>query len=202
MLRWIGFWTDDHASLLTQSARDLVPSLDVTAPFRKAWEDAGDESPLSKVLALNFNTYLLDDLLVKADRCSMANGLELRSPFLDTALIEFAQGLPDGWRIRGRELKTLLRRAFPDLLPAEIVNRPKMGFGVPLPTWFRTHWRGPTEDLLLSPGARILQWVRPGPIRAALSAHQTGRADHGHAIWALLVLERWLKRGAFSSPLD
>jgi len=202
MLRWIGFWTKDLDGLLTPAVKERMPQLDVAASFREAWRGAGSESSLSKVLSLNFDTYLLDDLLVKADRCSMAHGLELRSPFLDIELIEFAQGLPDRWRIRGKELKTLLRRAFSDLLPPEIVRRPKMGFGVPLPTWFRTHWRGPAEDLLLSPGARILQWVQPGPIRAAFSAHQTGQADHGHAIWALLVLERWLRRGCFTSPLD
>ena len=202
MLRWIGFWTKDLTQLLNEEAKRRMPELDVAASFREAWRAAGAQTSLSKALSLNFHTYLLDDLLVKADRCSMAHGLELRSPFLDTRLIEFAQGLPDHRRIRGKELKTLLRQAFSDLLPVQIAKRPKMGFGVPLPTWFRTHWRGPAEDLLLSPSARILQWVRPGPIRAAFSAHQTGQADHGHAIWALLVLERWLQRGRFTSPLD
>ncbi len=202
MLRWIGYWSDEAQRLLTPWAEAQCSGLQIPHAFAEVWRASEGESALARVLDLNFRTYLLDDLLVKADRCSMAHGLELRSPFLDTDVIEFAQGLPDRWRVRGRSLKHLLKQAFSDLLPPEIAQRPKMGFGVPLPTWFRTHWREPAEDLLLDPSARILQWVRPDPVRAAFSAHLEGQADHAHAIWALLVLERWLQRARYSAPSD
>lgn len=202
LLRWIGYWPEDPRTVLTPEALAAAGPVDREASFREALARAEGAGPLGQILSVNFETYLLDDLLVKADRCSMMHGLELRSPFLDRAVIEFASGLPDRQRIRGRELKTLLKRAFSDLLPPEIVNRPKMGFGVPLPAWLRGRWRGPLEEALLSPGARILQWVRADAIRSKIRDHTAGRADHGHALWALFVLARWLERGRFSEPAD
>ncbi len=92
----------------------------------------------------------------------MAHGLELRSPFLDTAVMEFAAGLPDRLRRRGRTLKWLLKEAFADLLPREIRSRPKWGFGVPLPIWFRTHWKPLFEGRVLGAGREALAVDRAG----------------------------------------
>lgn len=101
--------------------------------FRRAREAGADT--LNQVLYANAKTYLLDDLNVKVDRASMAVGLESRSPFLDTALMSYAFTLPGHVKIKGRETKWLLKRAMRDLLPDEVVNRPKMGFGVPISRW-------------------------------------------------------------------
>ncbi|MCK5652540.1 MAG: asparagine synthetase B, partial [Gemmatimonadetes bacterium] len=150
-------------------------------------------------LALNFETYLPDDLLVKADRCSMSHGLELRSPFLDRALMEFAASLPDGVRMRRGRLKYILREAFGDLLPEPILKRGKMGFGIPIPTWFRTHWRPLVEERLLGSEARLWEWLQPEPVRRMAAAHFSGSADYGHQLWALLTLETWLRRGTYST---
>ncbi len=198
LLRWIGFFPHVLDELLRPSIRSLVDREEITASFREPLEENARLSPLARTLALNFETYLLDDLLVKADRNSMAHGLELRSPFLDTELVEFAAALPDAFRIRGRTLKVLLRKAFPDLLPHAIVKRGKMGFGVPLPTWFRTHWRPLVEDRILDPEARLWRWLNPEPVREMVAEHMAGEADHGHGIWALLTLESWLRRGRYS----
>jgi asparagine synthase (glutamine-hydrolysing) len=193
MLRWIGY--------LPEVERYLRPGLTgsvsretLTESFRAPWERLGGESSVTRALALNFETYLPQDLLVKSDRCSMAHGLELRSPFLDTAVMEFAAGLPDRFRYRGRTLKWLLKRAFPDLLPPEIARRGKWGFGVPLPLWFRTHWRPLFEARVLAPDARVRAWLRPEAVASLWREHQGGGADHGHALWALLTLETWLRR--------
>lgn len=198
LLRWIGFFPDALDELLRPSNRSLVDREEITASFREPLEENARLSPLARTLALNFETYLLDDLLVKADRNSMAHGLELRSPFLDTELVAFAAALPDAFRIRGRTLKALLRKAFPDLLPDAIVKRGKMGFGIPLPTWFRTHWRSLVEDRILDPEARLWGWLNPEPVREMVAEHMAGEADHGHGIWALLTLESWLRRGRYS----
>jgi asparagine synthase (glutamine-hydrolysing) len=107
--------------------------------------------------------------------------------------MEFAAGLSDGFRHRGGTLKWLLKRAFPDLLPAEISRRGKWGFGVPLPVWFRTHWKPLFEARVLAADARLLAWLQPGPLQALWRQHQGGGADHGHALWALLTLETWLR---------
>lgn len=130
---------------------------------------------------------------MKADRCSMSHGLELRSPFLDTALMEFAAGLPDHQRVRGRALKWLLKAAFPEILPPEISRRGKWGFGVPLPIWFRTHWRPLFEARLFGPGARSWSWLAREPVETLWAEHRSGSVDHGHALWALLTLETWLR---------
>ncbi len=195
MLRWIGYLPEVERYLRP----DLAARVDrarLTESFRAPWERLAGASPLTRAMGLNFETYLPEDLLVKADRCSMAHGLELRSPFLDTALMEFATGLPDRVRRRGGTLKWLLRHAFADLLPPGIAKRGKWGFGVPLPTWFRTHWRSLFEARVLAADARLWAWLRREPVEALWREHLGGGADHGHALWALLTLETWLRRRA------
>src|SRR5206468_11406860 len=108
-----------------------------------------------RVLDLNLRTYLLDDLLVKADRMSMAHGLEVRSPFLDARLLEYAFGLPGVTKMRGLQLKRVLKQAVADLLPPEIIARRKRGFGVPLDRWFRTDLGSYVDEMLGSPSARL-----------------------------------------------
>ena len=149
-------------------------------------------STLSRALDHNFETYLPYDLLVKADRSSMAHSLEARSPFLDTALIEYAARLPDHFRRRGTSTKWLLKHAFSDLLPAEIKNRGKMGFGIPLGTWFRGDLRTYLEDHFAA-GARMYEYLEPRYVRALFDEHQRGQADHGHRLWLLLTFEIWLR---------
>jgi len=202
MLRWIGFFADRLDELVRPEHRGLLSRDELTRSFREAVERGRGSSVLGRALALNFETYLPEDLLVKADRCSMAHGLELRSPFLDTALIEFAASLPDRYRIRGRTYKRVLKAAFRDLLPDEIRTRKKMGFGIPLPGWFRGPWRPLLEDRVLAPEARIWAWLRREPVEEMVRAHMEGRADFGHQLWALLTLEGWLRaRGAPSGAL-
>src|SRR5437588_866810 len=97
------------------------------ADYRQIWDASAGARPLDRLLDLNLRTYLLDDLLVKADRMSMAHGLEVRSPFLDIDLLEFAAALPPSMKARGLSLKRVLKAAVRDLLPAEIIDRPKRG---------------------------------------------------------------------------
>lgn len=191
MLRWIGYIPELEAFLRPDVCG--VDREELTRSLRKPWDRLLGESALTRAMAMTFETYLPDDLLVKADRCAMAHGLELRSPFLDTAVMEFAAGLPDRLRRRGRTLKWLLKEAFSDLLPDEIRSRSKWGFGVPLPLWFRTHWKPLFEARVLAPGARVRRWIEPAPVDRLWREHQAGAADHGHALWALLTLETWLR---------
>ncbi|MET0153174.1 MAG: asparagine synthase (glutamine-hydrolyzing) [Candidatus Binatia bacterium] len=196
MLRWIGFFAGQVKSLLRPELAAEIDERKLAHAFREPLERTQGLSPLSRVLDLNFRTYLLDDLLPKADRCSMAHGLELRSPFLDTTVMEFAASLPDGLKLRRGATKVVLRRAFRDLLPEEIQRRGKMGFGIPLPDWFRNEWRPLVEARLLDPGARLYEWLRPEPVRSMAEQHFAEASDHGHQLWALLTLETWLERRA------
>lgn len=137
---------------------------------------------------LDAETYLPDDLLVKADRASMAASLELRSPLLDAAVLELGVSLPDSLRLDGRRGKAALRRAFAHLIPAELAARPKTGFGVPLGEWFRGPLRELAGDVLLGSSRGQL---RRSAVESLLDEHVAGRRDHGHRLWSLLVLELW-----------
>src|SRR6476469_5264588 len=138
---------------------------------------------------LDIETYLPGDLLLKADLASMAHSLELRSPFLDHEVVALGLALPDSLKTRGREGKVALRRAFAAELPPEVAGRGKTGFGVPLGRWFRSELRDAAHDLL----AVDRGWFRPDTVRRLLAEHESGRADHGHRLWCLLMLELWMR---------
>ena len=140
---------------------------------------------------LDVETYLPGDLLLKADLASMAHSLELRSPFLDHEVLELG--------VSSRPRKAALREAFRDLLPEEILARRKTGFGVPLARWFRDDLRDFAGDLLLGEHARARGQLRPQAVERLLRDHAEGRADHGHRLWCLLMLELW-QREHVESP--
>ena len=170
---------------------------DVLASYREALGRVQGRSLLSRLLYLNARTYLLDDLLPKMDRMSMAHGLETRSPFLDRHLSEYVATLPDGLKRSGRHGKIVLKKAVEDLLPAEILKRKKHGFGVPLGTWFRGELRPMVEDTLLD-RPRIGGRLDVTVIRRLFDDHLAGRADRGHQLWTLLTLELWMRKHGFA----
>jgi asparagine synthase (glutamine-hydrolysing) len=161
--------------------------------YARVWQAYAGAQTLDRLLALNIETYLLDDLLVKADRMSMAHGLEVRSPFLDTSLVEFAARLAPGLKLRGLSLKRVLKKAVEDLLPSDILKRPKRGFGVPLDRWFRHDLASYTAGML-GPGAHVRRHLNGSELDSLLAEHNTGRRNHGHALWTLLTLELFLRR--------
>jgi asparagine synthase (glutamine-hydrolysing) len=168
----------------------------VRASFSAALGRCGHATPLSRLLYLNARTYLLDDLLPKMDRMTMAHALEARSPLLDRALVEYAASLPDGLKRRGRSGKRVLKEAARGLLPADILRRPKQGFSVPLDSWFRGELR-PWVDDMLGGGSSLARRLRPGAVAALMAEHLARRGDHGNRLWNLLTLELWLRRNGF-----
>jgi asparagine synthase (glutamine-hydrolysing) len=147
--------------------------------------------PVDAAMAVDVASYLPYDLLVKVDIASMANGLEARSPFLDHEVMEFAARLPVEIKFRRRRLKSLLKRAFADLLPPENVNRRKMGFGVPVGQWFRGPLRDLLRDALLSPRSLGRGYFLEPEVRRLVEEHLERRADHSFQLWNLLMLELW-----------
>jgi asparagine synthase (glutamine-hydrolysing) len=199
-LRWNGYFADGLDELLRPELHDAAARAHVlasyTGPLDRARQVAPGEraSTLSRLLQLNFETYLLDDLNVKMDRMSMAHALETRSPFLDTALVEFGASLPDRLRMRLGKGKVLLRRAMKDVLPASILSRGKMGFGAPLAAWFRGELAGLVRERLLDSASPIYEYLRPEPVAALVRRHGDAAADLSPQIWALLTLESWLRQ--------
>ena len=192
-LHWNSCFTTELASLLKpELAADLDPER-VLRSLRASYA-AGGGSTLARLLQLNFETYLLDDLLVKVDRMSMAHGLETRSPFLDTEVVEFGAALPDRLRMRLGKGKVLLRRAMRGILPPSILARGKMGFGAPLGAWLRGDLAGLVRERLLDPASPINEYLRPEAVRALVTRHGTAGADVSAQIWALLTLESWLRQ--------
>jgi asparagine synthase (glutamine-hydrolysing) len=157
-------------------------------PVRPTREILGTPGPgVTGLQRLDLETYLPGDLLPKADLASMAASLELRAPLLDHRVVELGLALPDELKLRGRRGKLALREAFADLLPPEVAGRGKTGFGVPLERWFRDDLRELSTDLL----ATDRGWFRQGEVERLLREHRDGRADHGHRLWCLLMLELW-----------
>ncbi|HWC85572.1 MAG TPA: asparagine synthase (glutamine-hydrolyzing), partial [Solirubrobacteraceae bacterium] len=161
--------------------------------YRAVWAGSAGQRLLARLLDLNARTYLVDDLLVKTDRMSMAHGLEVRSPFLDHQLADYIFRLPRSLKVPGLRLKYLLRRAFAAEIPEPILTRRKQGFAIPLDRWFRTDLHS-YADSMLGPGARVREHLNPGAIDEVLASHQSGRRNYGNGIWALLTLELFLRR--------
>jgi asparagine synthase (glutamine-hydrolysing) len=160
---------------------------------RPAWQLLG-APPADGVTGLQLidvETYLPGDLLLKADLTSMAHSLELRSPLLDHEVLELGLALPRSLKVRGLTGKQALRRAYADVLPERIATRGKRGFGLPLARWFRGELRPLAADVLLDGRARARGQLRPPVVERLLRDHAAGRADHGHRLWCLLMLELW-----------
>jgi asparagine synthase (glutamine-hydrolysing) len=193
---WNGTFSEtDRSHLLRTSAfrRNASFSEDVPAGLgyynRFLWTDQ--------------RTYLQDDILYKCDRMSMAHSLEVRPPFLDHRLVEFAAQLPENLKIRGSSLKFLLRELMRDKLPASVLTRKKEGFDIPAHGWLR----GPLKPLLLdtitreaAQSAGVFAWPY---LEKILTDHLERRANYGYHLWGLLTLFLWIKRwGIQAAPLS
>jgi asparagine synthase (glutamine-hydrolysing) len=147
--------------------------------------------PLSRMLYFDTKTWLVDDLLIKADRMSMANSIELRVPFLDHRLVEYAAAMPSQFKTQGAETKIILKRIMEGRVPNRILRRPKMGFPTPLEIMFRGELFNYAHDTLLSEQAARRGYFDSAAVRQLLLDHRSGRADNHRQIWQLLVLEEW-----------
>jgi asparagine synthase (glutamine-hydrolysing) len=176
------------ASLLGARAASGYGGLSLDA---KALAKLGD---LDRIVAIDFASYLPDDILVKLDRMAMANSLEGRSPLLDPRVVEFAVNLPVSQRIRDGRGKHLLRRVASRWLPPDVLAKPKQGFGIPLAQWFRGPLRELAEDTLASRAFRERALIDVATARRCLDDHLARRADYGEVLWVILSLELWNRR--------
>jgi len=188
-LAWVSFIDEPTRQALLEDSDSWAQR-----DFIDEWQSINGLGPLDRVLDLNLRTYLLDDLLVKADRMSMAHGLEVRSPFLDMELASYAAGLRPRLKIGGLSLKRVLKHAMRRDLPSQILRRRKHGFGVPLDSWFREDLRSYVNHMLGARDARVRRYLRDDAVDRLLAEHATGARQRGAALWSLLTLEVFLRR--------
>lgn len=194
-MRWMQIFGEVHRrEMYREDFIEQLPDRDPFVFLEQAWNRSGGRDLISKASMTDLQTYLPCDLMTKVDIASMAHSLEARQPFLDYRLIEFAASLPIHLKYRWRRGKRLLKEAFGEWIPAQIWNRPKMGFGVPLGPWFRGPLRAKTESMLLGTDARCHAFLRPEFLRSLIASHTAGQSNEGYRLWNLLILEIWLRR--------
>jgi asparagine synthase (glutamine-hydrolysing) len=154
---------------------------------------AGLKDFTQQMMYLDLTTYLLDDILVKIDRAGMSVALENRVPFLDHEVVEFAWTLPLHMKIRQGRGKWIVRELLKRYLPAELVERPKMGFGIPIDSWLRGPLRDWAEAYLSERRLRDEGFLDPRPIRDRWQEHLTGRRNWAYYLWDILMFETWLE---------
>lgn len=154
---------------------------------------ASPAEPIDRLLRTDLLTYLPEDLLVKVDRATMANSLEARAPLLDHVVVEFAARLPVDRKIIGSNTKALLRSIAKQLMPAELVDRPKMGFAVPLAGWFRGQLGDHFQALVLAGDAASRDHLDSSVAADLLREHRSGASDHNYQLWLLLMFEMWAR---------
>lgn len=190
--RWMShFDREQQVALFSEDFLEQVCGIDPEGPILDAYRESDATHLLDATLDVDVRTYLPNDLLVKVDITSMASSVEVRSPFLDHPLMEFAASLPPSLKIRGLEKKYLLKRAMADLLPEEILHRPKQGFAVPLEHWFRRDLREMAHDILLAPRCLGRGYFRAEAVKRLLDEHVRAVGRWHHQLWNLLMLELW-----------
>lgn len=186
--RYVGnafIFTDEEKARLMKGT-SVRPYTDVTAPF---YDRARGYDEFTTMQYIDIHTWMVGDILMKADKMTMANSLELRVPFLDHHVFDLASTIPTSYKVRGRLTKYLLRQAFSDLIPPEVISRPKLGFPVPTRAWLQESWGSEVDDVLLDPA--MAAFFSPARSRRLLDDHRQGRADNSRKLFTLIVFSLW-----------
>ena len=192
LICWTSFFYFDLSHILNKDFLQETP-IDLSLSSRSFEEDLKGMSPVSQMLYFNLKTYLHDDLNVKVDRASMMYALETRSPFLDHHLIEYCAGLPDNFFFKNFQKKYLLKKSFEKLLPTEIANRKKVGFGIPLGKWFRSELKEYLMDEMENLGPAST-YINKRYIKTLLKEHMSCDMDHALKLWNVLMFKKWCER--------
>ncbi len=181
------------SSLYSADLRKELGDGPAEMPTQKLFAQVADASRLARMLYVDTRTWLPDDLLVKADKMTMAASVELRVPLLDVSILEFAASLPAQFKVDGWKLKRILKAALAPSIPSAIIKRKKTGFPVPYGEWMRTELKPFVFDTLLASDAATSAYFSPAAVRRLLQTHQEGRGC-SKEVFSLLVLELWLRK--------
>jgi len=194
---WKGIFSPDaRAEILRPEARGTTDPIELLRP---AYGQSDEIDELARIMDVDLGVFLVEDMLVKTDRASMAQSLEARVPFLDEAVTNLALALPTRQKVRGLAKKRLLRRALEPLLPAEILSGPKQGFSIPVGAWLRGELQPLTRSILSPETIRRQGFFRSSAVTRMLEAHVAGQRDCSRQLWNLLVFSLWYDRYANGS---
>jgi asparagine synthase (glutamine-hydrolysing) len=184
---------DEHLwqALITPETRQILGDYHPSELTRQRYEEADGPDHLSKILYTDMMTYLPGGILVKVDRMSMANSLEVRAPLLDYENIEFANTLASQLKLKAGEKKYILKETFKQLLPHDILYRKKMGFSTPLASWLRGELKHLATTKLFAKNAGIYQYFQQNMVEKLWEQHQAKLFDHSSLLWSLLMFELW-----------
>jgi asparagine synthase (glutamine-hydrolysing) len=180
----------------------VIGATEPPSPATGAIPQLNGLGPIERMMALDMLGYLADDILTKVDRAAMAVSLETRVPYLDHHVVEFAWRLPLNLKIRGGESKWILRQLLYRHVPKELIERPKMGFGVPIGEWLRGPLRDWAEALLDERRLRSEGFFRPEPIRRAWQSHLRGTSNEEYRLWCVLMFQSWLEAAGRTSASE
>jgi len=196
--RYLGFgtyFTDDaKQDLYTDEMREATRGLDAYATHRRYFARVKRADPLNRLLYVDLKTFLPCLNLITTDKTSMAANLEVRVPFLNREMIEFAARIPVDLKLRGFKRKYILKRALENVLPHDVVWRKKAGFGAPIRSWLRGPLRPLVDDLLSEDAVRKRGLFRPGEVQRIINANLSGREDYNLQVFQLLNLELWQRQ--------
>ena len=182
-----------QSQLLTKQAREQIGHCDPYIGVRDLLSQTDASSLLDRLLYADIKTYL-HELLMKQDQMSMATSIESRVPFLDHKLVEFTSSLPERLKLRGWTTKYILRKSMESILPETILSRPKMGFPVPIGSWFRGAYAGVVDEYILSARASSRGIFDADFVKGLVKRHQVGGENHSERLWALVNFEMWMRQ--------
>jgi asparagine synthase (glutamine-hydrolysing) len=162
-----------------------------SAPVERLLTEAVDRDPLDKMMYVDLRLWLPDDLLLVGDKMSMAESVEMRVPFLDTALVDFVESLPSNYKIRRARRKAVAKSAFESILPRQIVHRKERGFATPIDRWLRSTMAIYAREVMLGSDALCPRLFKRGPLEKLLARHAQGEFDHTRQLFCLLTFELW-----------
>lgn len=190
--RWMMFLDEKQISRLFPGLDNSSHFNEILGYIKELFIKAGGLDEVNRMGYADFSLYMQENILLKVDRMSMANSLEVRVPFLDHNLVELAFSIGGHYKIRRLRSKHILKEAFSNMLPGEIINREKQGFSIPVKNWIR----GDLKDMVWSAltGAGLNPVFDPGAVRIMLQEHMNGSHNHSHNIWSAFIFQKWYER--------
>ncbi|GBC59248.1 asparagine synthase [Desulfonema ishimotonii] len=177
--------------ILSPGLRAELDGYDPVSLFRKYYDRADSPDPLSRIQYIDIKTYLVDDILTKVDRASMAHALEVRVPVLDHEFMELVATMPSGLKLKGKDAKYIFKKALKPLVPHGCLYRKKMGFSIPLGQWLRTELRPVFEQQVFGSDGFVANYLDRGAVRRLWEDHKNGTRDFAYELWSILFLEAW-----------